>query len=65
MRASSTWGASQVKKKSVSRESEMNRATGHSREEIVMDREEEVMVVDNAGIVTVVVVDHDTTVEHM
>jgi len=65
MRASSTWAAFQVRKKSVIRESEMSRVTEHSREEIVMDREEEVRVVDNAGTVTVVVVVHDTTVEHM
>ena len=43
----------------------MSRATEHSRGEIVMDREEEVMVVDSDGTVTVVVVDKGTIMEHI
>jgi len=65
MSSRSPWAAFLVKRKRVTRESGMNRAIEHSRGEIVMDREEEVMVVDNVGTVTVVVVDKGTIMEHI
>jgi len=65
MSSRSPWAAFPVKRKRVTRESGMSRATEHSRGEIVMDREEEVMVVDSDGTVTVVVVDKGTIMEHI
>lgn len=65
MSSRSPWAAFPVKRKRVTSESGMSRAIEHSRGEIVMDREEEVMVVDSDGTVTVVVVDKGTIMEHI